>query len=305
MLKACYLPYTLHFKQPAGTSRGILLEKQTYFVKIWDTRHPESYGLGECALFRGLSADDVPDYEQKLQETCTNIHLFSPEEIQGWSSIVFGIETALNDLQTGGIRQPFPSLFSQGKQAIEINGLVWMGNKTEMLQRIEQKLQDGFHWEAMFKLEQLARYDIHSIEQPIRQGQWQEMQNLCKQSPVPIALDEELIGVTNTEEKIALLECIHPSYIILKPSLAGGFRGSREWIELAQSRGIKWWITSALESNVGLNAIAQWTSTLQTDMPQGLGTGQLYTNNIPSPLTQTGSKLQYDPRGEWDFSSLK
>lgn len=347
MLKACYLPYTLHFKQPAGTSRGILLEKQTYFVKIWDTRHPESYGLGECALFRGLSADDVPDYEQKLQEICTNIHLFSPEEIQGWSSIVFGIETALNDLQTGGIRQPFPSLFSQGKQAIEINGLVWMGNKTEMLQRIEQKLQDGFHCiklkigainfeeelmllqsirsrfspqeielrvdangaftprDAMSKLEQLARYDIHSIEQPIRQGQWQEMQNLCKQSPVPIALDEELIGVTNTEEKIALLECIHPSYIILKPSLAGGFRGSREWIELAQSRGIKWWITSALESNVGLNAIAQWTSTLQTDMPQGLGTGQLYTNNIPSPLTQTGSKLQYDPRGEWDFSFLK
>lgn len=138
--------------------------------------------------------------------------------------------------------------------------------------------------EAPEKLKRLAEYGLHSIEQPIRAGQWQEMGKLCSESPIPIALDEELIGVNRTAEKVALLDTIRPDYMILKPSLHGGIRGSEEWIELAGKRGIDYWITSALESNVGLNAIAQWCATLQLDKPQGLGTGQLFTDNIVMPL---------------------
>lgn len=138
--------------------------------------------------------------------------------------------------------------------------------------------------EAPDKLKRLAAYGIHSIEQPIRAGQWREMGKLCDESPIPIALDEELIGVNRTAGKAELLDAVRPAYIILKPSLHGGIRGSEEWIRLARERGIGYWITSALESNVGLNAIAQWCATLQPDKPQGLGTGQLFTDNIAMPL---------------------
>ena len=161
--------------------------------------------------------------------------------------------------------------------------------------------------EAPRKLEELSRYDIHSIEQPIRQGQWKEMAILCRNTPIPIALDEELIGI-KVADKAKLLDTIHPQYIVIKPSLLGSFPGSWEWITLSQERDIGWWITSALESNIGLNAIAQWTAYLQTflptSMPQGLGTGQLYTNNIPSPLEQTGSIIRYNPRVNWDLSQI-
>ena len=126
--------------------------------------------------------------------------------------------------------------------------------------------------EALEKLRVLSSLDIHSIEQPIKQGQIQEMARLCEQTPLPIALDEELIGVYKLKDKKELLNVIRPQFIILKPSLIGGFKGSKEWIEIAQKYTIGWWITSALESNVGLNAIAQWTYTLQNNMPQGLGT---------------------------------
>ena len=135
--------------------------------------------------------------------------------------------------------------------------------------------------------------DLHSIEQPIRAGQWQEMAQLCNESPIPIALDEELIGINHREDKIALLDTIHPRYIILKPSLHGGISGSEEWIALAEERGIGWWITSALESNIGLNAIAQWCATLHTKLPQGLGTGLLFTDNAPSPLCIEGDCLWF------------
>lgn len=347
MLQAKYTRYVLKFKQPSGTSRGILTEKETWFIKIWDERRPDVFGIGECALFRGLSAEDRPDYEERLHEVCQNIQNFSDLHLEEWSSILFGIETAAQDLVTGGRRLIYPSPFTQSKKAIEINGLIWMGDKETMRERIQEKIDAGFHClklkigaidfeaelellheirsrfgkevlelrvdangafspeDAPRKLKQLARFDLHSIEQPIRQGQWAEMARLCQHTPIPIALDEELIGIYKTRDKIKLLETIRPQYIILKPALVGACTGAAEWISLAEKYNIGWWITSALESNIGLNTIAQWASYMNVTIPQGLGTGQLYTNNIPSPLALKGSALSYDPWEDWDLTALK
>lgn len=346
MLKASYIPYRLIFKQPAGTSRGILTTKESWFIKVWNSEQPDKFGLGECALFRGLSADDCPGYEKQLEQACLNIDRLSLETLNDWSSIRFGIETALADLKNGGNRWIYPSPFIENARPIEINGLIWMGDRKTMEERIVEKLNAGFHCiklkigaidfqselellklirsrftcrevelrvdangaftpqEALNKLEQLARYDIHSIEQPIRQGQWKEMARLCRLSPVPVALDEELIGIPGTEQKNELLMTIRPQYIVLKPALIGGFSGSEEWIELAGKLHIGWWVTSALESNIGLNAIAQWTATQHTTMPQGLGTGQLYINNIPSPLEQKDCFISYNPKKKWELDQL-
>ena len=156
--------------------------------------------------------------------------------------------------------------------------------------------------DALEKLNRLSAYHIHSIEQPIKPRQFDKMAALCQQSPIPIVLDEELIGTTPNEE---LLKTIHPAYIILKPSLLGGFKVSEEWIHLAKKHKIGWWITSALEANIGLNAIAQWAATLDSKMPQGLGTGQLYHNNIPSPLEIRDAKLFYNQQESWDLTSIK
>jgi len=157
--------------------------------------------------------------------------------------------------------------------------------------------------EALEKLNRLSEYGIHSIEQPIRQHNWDTMAGLCIHSPIQIVLDEELIGV-NPNDKESLLEKIKPAFIILKPGLLGGFKQSEEWIRLAVKHHIGWWVTSALESNIGLNAIAQWTATLGSTMPQGLGTGQLYHNNIPSPLSIQQAKLYYRTDTEWDVSTI-
>ena len=336
MLKAVYSKYLLDFKEPGGTSRGVLTRKETWFIKISDTDRPGIYGLGECAVFRGLSADDRPGFEDKLRNVCRNIHRQDIDsDLQEWSAIRFGVEMALADLKQGGRGVLFPSVFTEGKGEIQINGLIWMGDKATMQQRIAEKLKAGFHCiklkigaidfeaelallkairatynsqdielrvdangaftpgDAMHKLEQLACFDLHSIEQPIRQGQWDDMKCLCRNTPVPIALDEELIGIYDLKTKAEMLDHIRPQYIILKPALAGGFRGAEEWITLAQQQNTGWWITSALESNVGLNALAQWTYTQHSAMPQGLGTGQVYTNNTPSPLNLQGSALSF------------
>lgn len=336
MLKASYQKYLLRFKEPAGTSRGILTEKETYFIRIWEETQPDVYGIGECALFRGLSAEDCDGYEEKLRETCRTIDQWQESGLKDWSSIRFGVEMALHDLANGGRRIYYPSSFTEGKDAIEINGLIWMGDQATMLHRVEEKLKKGFHCiklkigaidfeaelsllryirqrftpaevelrvdangaftpaEALAKLEALTPLVLHSIEQPLRQGQWKEMADLCRRAPIPIALDEELIGVNDFTRKQILLKTIRPQYIILKPALCGGFSGAEEWIRLAEDLSIGWWVTSALESNVGLNALAQWVATLGVYMPQGLGTGELYTNNIASPLRQEGEKLSYD-----------
>lgn len=145
------------------------------------------------------------------------------------------------------------------------------------------------------RLDQLAQYDIHSIEQPIAVNQWELLSELCAgKSPIPIALDEELIGHNSLREKQVLLDSIKPQYIILKPSLHGGFTGSDDWINEAKQRNIGYWATSALESNIGLNAIAQWCASLKVQLPQGLGTGKLYNNNIPLPLSIEGERLWFN-----------
>lgn len=337
MLKAHYCRYLLDFKEPGGTSRGILTQKETWFIRIWDTTAPNVLGTGECALFRGLSADDCPGFENKLRDVCQHIDTLHPqEELQEWSAIRFGIETALSDLKNNGNGIPFPSQFTEVEESIEINGLIWMGDKETMQHRIEEKLSAGYRCiklkigaidfqaelallhsirsrfgkadvelrvdangaftpaTAADKLQALAHFDLHSIEQPIRQGQWDEMARLCAATPIPIALDEELIGINNRDEKRRMLESIRPQYIILKPALAGGFYGTKEWIDTAEELGIKWWVTSALESNIGLNAIAQWTYRLNNHIPQGLGTGQIYTNNTPSHLCLQGAQLRFN-----------
>ena len=158
--------------------------------------------------------------------------------------------------------------------------------------------------EALEKLKRLSEFDLHSIEQPIKQGQWQEMARLCEDTPLPIALDEELIGVFSEKEKLDVLNTISPHYVILKPSLIGGFSASDQWISLAESKDIGWWITSALESNIGLNAIAQYTFAKNSKLPQGLGTGSLFTNNIPSPLKVCKGSLTYNTELRWDLNLL-
>lgn len=322
-------------------------EKDTYYIKLSPSGDETLFGLGEAGLFRGLSCDDRPDYERKLAEVCRDIDRYAsePSLLSDWPSLRFAVETAVRDLANGGKRIIFPSEWTEGKDEITINGLVWMGDRDEMRRRIADKLAGGVKCvkvkiggidfeeevglldfirreapdiqlrldangafrpdQALNRLERLAEFDIHSIEQPIRAGQWDDMRRICAASPIPIALDEELIGINTADGKLRMLDAVRPAYIILKPTLAGGFEGLEEWIRLAGERGCGWWATSALESNIGLNAIAQWVATLRPEMPQGLGTGQLYHNNIPSPLTLRGDRLSYSRADRWEIPPLQ
>ena len=362
---------TLHFKQPAGTSRGVYTTRHSYYLTLTSDEMPGVEGVGECATLPDLSCDAKPEYEMTLRQVCQMVEQMGRipyDMIRAYPSITFGLETAFASffdaakkfleivpaegassssemLKQKGVSVPagmenltdlFDSPFGRGEEGITINGLVWMGTYEEMLARLEEKLQAGFHCvklkigaidffkeldlikrirdvytqeqvelrvdanggflpeNAMSQLEALAKYDIHSIEQPIKQHQWPKMAQLCRETPLPIALDEELIGVNVRSMKEALLDTIRPQYIILKPSLHGGIYGCNEWIQLASQRGIGSWITSALESNIGLNAIAHYAAKVygpNVEMPQGLGTGQLFTDNIPMPLEIRGDKL--------------
>lgn len=361
---------TLHFKQPAGTSRGVYTTRHSYYLTLTSDELPGVEGVGECATLPDLSCDAKPEYEMTLRQVCQMVEQMGRipyDMIRAYPSITFGLETAFASffdaakkfleivpaegasssemLKQKGVSFPaemenltelFDSPFGRGEEGITINGLVWMGTYEEMLARLEEKLQAGFHCvklkigaidffkeldlikrirdvytkeqvelrvdanggflpeNAMSQLEALAKYDIHSIEQPIKQHQWPKMAQLCRETPLPIALDEELIGVNVRSMKQALLDTVCPQYIILKPSLHGGIYGCNEWIELANQRGIGSWITSALESNIGLNAIAHYAAKVygsNVKMPQGLGTGQLFTDNIPMPLEIRGDKL--------------
>lgn len=349
MYKAEYKKYNLLFKHPSGTSRGVLTEKVTYFIKMWDEINPSIIGIGECSVLKGLSIDDKEDYEENLGNICKTINDYTPDferKLMEYPSIIFGLETALIDLKKGGNRVLFPSPFTEGAEGIPINGLIWMGNVGYMKEQLRKKIEEGyrcikikigaieFEEELKFlnnlrqqypenyfeirldangaftiadikeKLRRLAKYKIYSIEQPIKQGNWAVIAQLCKESPIPIALDEELIGIHSYEEKEKLVSEIMPRYLILKPSLLGGFKSCEEWIEIANKYKIGWWVTSALESNVGLNAIAQWTFTLNNKLPQGLGTGQLYTNNIISPLLIEDSKLWY-MGSDWNVERIE
>ena len=354
MYKIDILERTLHFKQPAGTSRGVYTTRHSYYLTLTSDELPGVEGVGECATLPDLSCDAKPEYEMTLRQVCQMVEQMGRipyDMIRAYPSITFGLETAFASFFDAAKKQNlsvsvpvgmenlvdlFDSPFGKGEEGITINGLVWMGTYEEMLARLEEKLQAGFHCvklkigaidffkeldlikrirdvytqeqvelrvdanggflpeNAMSQLEALAKYDSHSIEQPIKQHQWPKMAQLCRETPLPIALDEELIGVNVRSMKEALLDTIRPQYIILKPALHGGIYGCNEWIQLASQRGIGSWITSALESNIGLNAIAHYAAKVygpNVEMPQGLGTGQLFTDNIPMPLEIRGDKL--------------
>jgi o-succinylbenzoate synthase len=358
-LRADFVKYTLHFRFEAGTSRGVLSERDSYFVRLADDAVPGIVGYGECAPLPGLSLDDRADYVQQLSDTCAEFNR-SDLEIFAWNipiilnqlidpklpSVLFGFETAMLDYLHGGRRLIGDEAFMTGSRAVPINGLIWMGSPTFMQQQIEEKLHAGYTTlklkigaidfeqelallasirerfaadqitlrvdangafnpgQAMQKLERLAQFDLHSIEQPISAGQSEVLAELCRHSPVPIALDEELIGTMEYVEKFRLLKRIQPQYIVLKPSLLGGLQHCEEWIESASRLGIGWWVTSALESNIGLNAIAQYAAQFKNPMSQGLGTGQLYDNNFDSPLTIEHGQLHYDPAKPWNLGQL-
>lgn len=326
MLKARLLPYRLRFKEAATTSRSTMTDKETWFIELTDSDNGNR-GVGEIPIFRGLSAEDTPEFTPSLIKFGDN---FDIDNVPDMSSVKFGIESALTDmaLRQNPITEPF---------SYRINGLIWMGSKDEMYRRICDKLESGFKClklkiggidfeneldllrfirskfsadtlelrldangsfmpeNAIDRLNRLAKFDIHSLEQPIKQGQLDQMARVVEKSPIAIALDEELIGTWTDSQRAEILDTVKPHYIILKPSLCGGFESADRWIKLAVDRQIGWWATSALESNVGLTAIALWLRKYDVTMPQGLGTGALYTNNVDSPLTLDGERLVFDP----------
>jgi o-succinylbenzoate synthase len=354
-LKASYTKKVFQFNFKARTSRGLMREKVSWFVKVWNDADPSIFGLGECGPLPGLSADAVPDFEEILKTVLVKLEGVDRIDLStiysvvdqvvpsGFSSIRFGLESALLDLVYGGKRLIFKNSFVQGT-SIPINGLIWMGDMDFVMTQINKKIAEGFRCiklkvggldfdrecdtldyirkryfreditirldangafkidDVLFKLEQLSKYKIQSIEQPIKAGM-KEMEELCGKSPIPIALDEELIGKETTQERAELLTRLRPQYIILKPTLHGGFSGCKEWIEIAEGLGIAWWITSALESSIGLNAICQFTANYDIKLPQGLGTGSIYENNIPSPLLVKQGTIFYSPE-PWDISEF-
>jgi O-succinylbenzoate synthase len=349
-LQASYFKRVFNFSFKARTSRGVMREKTSWFIKIYNSEEENVFGLGECGPLPGLSVDARPDIEEQLSliiqnfnsrkfKDTSDLEIFTLIPIE-FPSILFAFETALLDLANGGKRVIFENDFLKGEQ-IPINGLIWMGDMDFTMGQISIKIYDGHKCiklkiggldfdrecdilnyvrqryfrdnismrldangafkldDVLFKLEQLAKYNIESIEQPIMAG-LPEMEQVCRKSPIPIALDEELIGKLLPDEKQSLLERIHPRYIILKPMLHGGFRGTREWIEIADRMGIGWWITSSLESSIGLNAICQFTANYKLTTFQGLGTGKIYDNNFESPLEVKKGHIFYNKKEKWD-----
>lgn len=345
-MRCSYNLYFLRFKNPGGTSRGVLKEKETYILRL---REGKKTAYGECNLFRGLSYDDRVGYEEKLKEICIRL----PEEgksvlfdLQEWPSIYFGVETLLKDWENGAEQVLFSKSISVQGFSIPTNALIWMGKKEDMMSQLKARLEEGntsiklkigaidfetelelmrfirkqftaqeveirvdangaFGFEeAKEKIKRISEFEINYIEQPIKAGQWQEMAALAENSPVKIALDEELIGIQKKETRAQLVKTIIPQMLILKPALIGGFTACDEWKGLIENEGGSWVITSALESNIGLNAIAQYTALDVSEYAQGLGTGQLYTNNFPSPYTVDAQGLHYHVDKKWDFSLL-
>lgn len=350
-----YFPLNLKFKFDAGTSRGVLKSKTSYIIRAKSPAFDNQTGYGEAGPLPRLSLDDIPNFDEVVDgylKRLSSIDLPREEDellefLNGFvsddhPSIRFALETALLDLTNGGKKQLFSSQAIKNFPALQINGLIWMGEKDFMLSQIDQKIKEGFSCikmkigaidfekecailkyirdnfssgeisirvdangafsvdEALGKLNKLASYDIHSIEQPIRQGNREAMGKLCKESPIAVALDEELIGINGKGNQYQLLKEINPTYIILKPTLLGGIQNTKSWISVANDLGIAWWMTSALESNIGLNAIYQLTSLYATVLPQGLGTGKLYENNIGSPLSIDKGKIFYDQNLSWE-----
>lgn len=345
-MKAYFQKRFLKFKNPAGTSRGILKTKPSWYIYLYDEEDPSYKGVGECSIIPGLSIDDEEKIEVTLSEICKKINANDynfKDTLPDFPAIQFALETAYLDYHVKGSKVLFPSSFTEGEQGIHINGLIWMGSLSSMQEQIENKLSNNFQCikikigalnfkdefsllkklrerystkdleirvdangaytpqEAYENMGKLAGLNIHSIEQPIIPTQIYEMAELCSKAPIPVALDEELFGITPVENKRKLIEIIKPHYLVLKPSMLGGFNETLHWINIAKSFQIGWWITSALESNIGLNAIAQWTFKQNVTIPQGLGTGNLFINNINSPLIINKEQLFYDPIKNWNY----
>ena len=334
-MKASWTKRTLNLKQPAGTSRGVIKSRDVWFITL--TKNGNN-GIGECAPLLKLSLDHFDQIESKLDKICDNPNSFLNDlsQLAYFPSIRFGLEMALLDLENGGGQNYFGSfesikingliwmgnsgfMMSQVQQKLDDGwkcikmkiGALGFEKECEILQSIRSRfsrneLELRVDANGAFskndvneKLEKLAEFDLHSIEQPIKPGQWDLLAELCESSPIPIALDEELIPLVNAEDRMKMLDKVKPKYLVLKPSLLGGFSESEKWIELAKKRNIAWWVTSALESNIGLNAISRWTAKMSPNGFQGLGTGQLFTNNITSPLKVKSGKLSIDKMPIW------
>ena len=352
-LRSEYIHKTFQFGFKARTSRGLMKDKSSWFIRVWDDADPDVFGIGECGPLKGLSPDFTPDFESTLRDVLSKLDGADLRELRSggpdmklreivppsFPSLLLGLETALLDLIHGGKRIIFQNEFVNGTP-IPINGLIWMGDMDFTMSQINQKVAEGFRCiklkvggldfdrecdvlqyirkryfredielrldangafkvdDVLYKLTELAKFKIQSIEQPLKAG-LPETEELCRKSPIPVGFDEELIGIYDAAAKEELLTRLKPGYIILKPTVHGGFRGCSEWIRIAESKGIGWWITSALESNVGLNAIAQFTGQYPVGIPQGLGTGMIYENNFDSPLRVRNGLLFSEPGGTW------
>jgi o-succinylbenzoate synthase len=336
--------HTLFFKKPAVTSRDVLQERDVYYLiahsadnhvhglgecaPLWGLS-PETKPEVERAISHWTT---ILENEGEMQAVLTRI-----------SSLRFALECAMRDLASGGKLAPFEADVSRpipingliwmsdaqsmleecrlkvkdGFSTIKFKvGALDFEEELQLLQRVRTEFSGAdleirldangafSSADALEKLDRLSSYRIHSIEQPIQAGNLEEMARLVEKTPIPIALDEELIGVHDIRAKESLLNAIQPHYLILKPSLHGAFSGCDEWIRLAEARGIGWWATSALESNIGLNAIARWILTKNVSLPQGLGTGSLFTNNIPSPWVAAAGYLRYEQSLHWDLKHI-
>ncbi len=307
------------------TSRGALTERETYIIAAHTA---EGTGYGECCTMPGLlpapTADELTACCAEIEQRGGLRNASLPSPIQ------FGIECALlAALRPGKPRWDTP--FTRGEEGIPIHHLIWMADVDSMLAAMARGIEAGFTClklkvgalpfahelemlrqahltfpqaeirvdangaftpqEALNKLEKLAATGVHSIEQPIRPGQWKELSELCRHSPLPIALDEELIGTSSQEH---LLDTISPQAIVIKPSLHGGLLSAESWASLAEERNISWWVNSALESHTGLTALAEWCALAAPGQLQGLGTGWLFTDDEPYPVRLYGSHLYYE-----------
>ena len=316
---------TLHFKKPARTSRGEYSLHEMYLITLTDKTTGKK-GTGELAPLPDLSCDrnaypDIPEVRRLAEKALPSVLNGTwPDDMLSYPALRFALESAVAEARGEELKErisipinglvwmsSFEDMLEQVKVKmaigfrcikLKIGAIDWQKEieliryvrscfpKEDLQLRVDANGAFAPEW-AMDRLTELSKYDIHSIEQPIRQGQWDEMARLCKESPLAIALDEEMIGINDPKEKARLLDTIHPQYIVLKPTMHGGLTGTREWIDLANKRGISSWITSALESNIGLRSIALLAESVygpNITFPQGLGTGQLFTDNIENQV---------------------
>ena len=316
---------TLPFKIPATTSRGAYKNRKVHLVTIEKEGLigiGECSPLIDLSIdYKENLEQEIEEFCEEINQTRS----IDPYKYKKNPAFIFALESALRQIETGTAHLLYQTDFTSGTTGIPINGLIWMADSENMKAQMENKLKDGYsilklkigaldfdqecrlieslrkernafdleirvdangafeNEFALEKLNELSRFELHSIEQPIKQGQWDLMQEVCAKSAIPVALDEELIGVLDKKED--LIKHIDPQYLILKPTLLGGFGHCDEWIRLANKYNKGWWATFALESNIGLNAIAQWVSKYETEMAQGLGTGQLFVKNYDLGLS--------------------